>query len=106
MQTALVILQEHGGDFFTTTVIATAAGMLTRSEPAVAAMLLAALDRYAAESGAPGAPADVATRQRSRTRVEQTLGPDVFADAWAQGAAMSIDEAAALAHDELGKLET
>ena len=106
MQTALVVLQEHGGDFFTSTVIATAAGMLTRSEPAVAAVLLAALDRFAAESGAPGAPADVATRQRSRTRVEQTLGPDAFAEAWAQGAAMSIDEAAALAHDELGKLET
>jgi predicted ATPase len=106
MQTALVLLQEHGGDFFTSTVIATTAGMLTRSAPAAVAVLLAALDRYAAESGAPGAPADVATRQRSRTRVEQTLGPDAFADAWARGAAMSIDEAAALAHDELGRLET
>ena len=39
-------------------------------------------------------------------RVEQTLAPDAFADAWAQGEAMSIDEAAALAHDELGNLDT
>jgi predicted ATPase/class 3 adenylate cyclase len=102
LQTALVLLQEHSGDFFTSTVIGTAAGMLTRSKPVVAAMLLAALEHYVTESGAPGAPADVATRQRSRTRVEQTLGPDAFADAWAQGADMSIDEAASLAHDELG----
>jgi hypothetical protein len=80
--------------------------MLTRSVPAVADALLAALDRFATESGAPGAPADVATRQRSRTRVEQALGPDAFVEAWAEGAAMSIDEAAVLAHDELGKLET
>ena len=106
MQTALVIFQEHGGDFFTSTVIGTAAGVLARSRPAAAATLLAALDRYAAESGAPGAPADVATRQRSRTRVEQALSPDAFAEAWARGASMSIDEAATLAHDELGKLDT
>jgi hypothetical protein len=33
------------------------------------------------------------------------LGPEAFADAWARGAAMNIDEAAALAHDELGKIE-
>jgi tetratricopeptide (TPR) repeat protein len=106
MQSALVLLREHGGDFFISTVIATVAAMLTRSEPAVAAVLLAAVDRYAAESGASGAPADVATRQRSRARVEQTLGRDAFADAWAQGEAMSIDEAAALAHDELDRLST
>ena len=106
MQAALVLLREHGGDFFISTVISTVAGVLTRSAPAVAAVLLAAVDRFAAESGAAGAPADLATRQRSRTRVEQTLGPDVFAEAWAQGAAMSIDEAAALAHDELDNLET
>ena len=106
MRTSLDTFQKHGANFFTSTVIGTAAGMLTRSEPTVAGVLLGALDRYAAESGAPGAPADIATRQRSRTRVEQTLSPDAFAEAWAQGAALNIDEAAALAHDELSKLET
>ena len=105
MQAALVVFQKHGGDFFTSTVIATVAAVLTRSQPTVACMLLGALDRYAAESGAPGAPADIAIRQRSRIRVEQTLGPGAFADAWAQGEAMSIDEAAALAHAELGRLD-
>ena len=106
MQAALVLFREHGGDFFTSTVIATSAGMITRSAPSVAAVLLAAVDRFAANSGAPGAPADVATRQRARTRVEQTLGPDAFAEAWARGEAMSIDEAAALADDALGSLDT
>jgi predicted ATPase/class 3 adenylate cyclase len=106
LQAALVFLQETGGEFFTSTVIATAAALVTRRAPAAAAQLLGALERFATETGIPGAPADVATRQRTRTRVEQTLGPDAFNDAWTQGAAMTIDEAAALAHEELGKLDS
>jgi tetratricopeptide (TPR) repeat protein len=106
LQVALVLFQESGGEFFISTVVGTAAALFTRAAPAAAAQLLAALDRFATETGIPGAPADVATRQRARARVEQTLGPDAFADAWSQGAAMTIDEAAALAHDELGKLAT
>ena len=31
--------------------------------------------------------------------------PEAFADAWAQGAALTIEEAALLAHNELGKIE-
>jgi len=82
-----------------------AATLVARSAPATAAQLLAALDRYATESGIPGASEDIASRQRTRARVEETLGPEAFAGAWARGAAMSIGEAAALAHDDLGKIE-
>jgi hypothetical protein len=46
--------------------------------------------------------AEITALRTRATRVEQTLGPDAFADAWAQLEAMNIDEAAALAHDELG----
>ena len=98
-------MQETGSDFFTGTLIGTAAALIARSAPAAAAELLGALDRYFTETGISGAPNDVATRQRTRARVEEALGPDAFADAWANGATMSIDEAAALAHDELGKLD-
>ena len=39
-------------------------------------------------------------------RVEQALDAHAFAEAWALGAEMTIDEAAALAHDELGHITT
>jgi hypothetical protein len=33
------------------------------------------------------------------------MAPDDFADSWALGAELSVEEAAALAHDALGKLD-
>ena len=33
------------------------------------------------------------------------MDPAMFADAWARGAELTIDEAAALANDELGTLD-
>ena len=105
LRTSLPLMQETGSDFFTSTLIGTAAALISRSGPVAAAQLLAALDRYFTEAGIAGAPNDVATRERTRARVEEALDPDGFADAWANGAAMSIDEAAALAYDELGKLD-
>lgn len=97
--------QQQDADFFIGTTISMAATLVARNAPVPAAQLLAALDRYATESGIPGAPEDIASRQRTRERVEEALGPEAFVGAWAQGAAMSIDEAAALAHDELGTIE-
>jgi hypothetical protein len=41
----------------------------------------------------------------TRARVEETLGPEGFAEAWALGGEMTIDEAAALAHEELGRID-
>ncbi len=105
LRTALPFMQETGSDFFTSLVIATAAALIARGTPAVAAQLLGALDRYVTESGIPGAPADVATKARTRARVEEALDAQAFAGAWALGAEMTIDEAAALAHDELGRIE-
>jgi predicted ATPase/class 3 adenylate cyclase len=105
LRTSLPLMQETGSDFFTSTLIGTAAGLIARSSPGAATQLLAALDRYFAEAGIPGAPNDVASRQRTRARVEESLDRDAFADAWAHGATMSIDEAAALAQGELDRLD-
>jgi hypothetical protein len=33
------------------------------------------------------------------------MAPDEFADSWARGAELSVEDAAALAHDALGKLD-
>jgi hypothetical protein len=98
-------MQETGSDYFLSTVLGTAAGLIARSAPRAAARLLAALDRFTTESGIPGTPAEVVTRQRTRTRVEEAMEARAFAEVWALGAEMTMDEAAALAHEELGKLE-
>lgn len=105
LRASLRLHQQQDADFFIGTTISMAATLVARNAPVPAAQLLAALDRYATESGIPGAPEDIASRQRTRERVEEALGPEAFVGAWAQGAAMSIDEAAALAHDELGTIE-
>jgi len=51
------------------------------------APLLGALDRFKAESGIPGAPAEVASNRRTLARVEESLEASAFAEAWAFGAA-------------------
>ena len=105
LRAALPLMQEAGSDFFTATVIGTAAGLLVRPAPGTAVRLLSALDRFRADSGMTGAPADVEIQRRTRVRLEKLMTPDEFVDAWALGAHLSVDEAAALAHDALGRLD-
>jgi predicted ATPase/class 3 adenylate cyclase len=105
LRAALPHMQQTGSDFFTATVLGTAAGLLARSAPQVAVNLLSALDRFRAESGIAGAPADVETQRRARARLEQSMDAAEFGEAWARGAELSVEAAAALAHDELGRLD-
>jgi predicted ATPase/class 3 adenylate cyclase len=105
LRAALPLMRETGSDFFTATVIGTAAGLLARSTPAATVELLSALDRFRAESGIAGTPGDTETQRRTRARLEEAMAPAEFAEAWSLGAELSVEEAAALAHDELGRLE-
>jgi predicted ATPase/class 3 adenylate cyclase len=105
LQAALPPMQESGTDFVTATVIGTAAGLLARPAAGEAVQLLSALDRFQADSGMAGAPADLETQRRTRARLEEAMAPDEFADSWARGAELSVEDAAALAHDALGKLD-
>ena len=106
LRTALLLMVECGSDFFTATMVGTAAGLLARSDPAVTVQLLATLDRHRTESGMEGAPADVDVQRRTRDRLQASMAPDDFATAWARGAQLSVEEAAFLAHDALGPLAT
>jgi tetratricopeptide (TPR) repeat protein len=103
LQAALPIMQETGTDLFTATVIGAAAGLLARPAAGDAVQLLSALDRFHADSGIAGAPAE--TQRRTRARLEESMAHDEFADSWALGAELSVEDAAALAHDALGKLD-
>lgn len=103
---ALPHMQKTGSDFFIAIVIGTAAGLLSRSAPLAAARLLSALDRFRAESGMAGPPDDVKLQRRTRARIEESTEPKEFAEAWARGSEMTIEDAAAFTAAELDKLET
>ena len=105
LRAALPLMQQTGSDFFTATVIGTAAGLLARAAPGATVRLLSALDRFRAESGIAGAPGDLEVQRRTRTRLEEAMAPAEFTEAWSRGAELNVEEAAALAHDELGRLE-
>ena len=51
-----------------------------------------------------GAPSDVEIQRRTRARLEESMNPNEFADSWALGSELSVEEAAALAEDALGRL--
>jgi tetratricopeptide (TPR) repeat protein len=105
LRAALLLMQEGGTDFLTATVIGAAAGLLARPAPGETVQLLSALDRFQADSGIAGAPADVEGQRRTRAGLEESMAPEEFADSWALGAELSVEDAAALAHDALGKLD-
>ncbi len=100
---ALPRMKETGSDFFTGTVIATAASVISRASPRAAAELLGALERLHEDSGMAGAPRDVETQQRTRARLERLLDPEELAEALTRGAEMTIPEAADLARRRAGE---
>jgi hypothetical protein len=95
-------MKATGSDFFIATVVGTGATLLARDVPATAARLLGAIERFQQESGMAGAPGDIETQRRARARLERAMNPDQLAEAWRAGAELSIEEAADLAHVELG----
>jgi predicted ATPase/class 3 adenylate cyclase len=102
LRDALPFMKATGSDFFTATVVGTGATLLARDVPATAARLLGAIERFQQESGMAGAPGDIETQRRARARLERAMNPDQLAEAWRAGAELSIEEAADLAHVELG----
>jgi len=93
-----------GSDFFVSMIISTTATLIARASPVEASMLLGAVERFTAESGITGAPADVEQRRRVRRRLEETMEPTAFEEAWTTGTGLTIDEAAALSGAELRKV--
>jgi hypothetical protein len=68
-------------------------------EPERAARLWGAADRLRAALGCRPAPAARATYERAQALARAQLGDDAFTQAWAGGAAMSLDQAIAEALD-------
>ena len=48
-----------------------------------------------------GAPRDLESQEQLRERLEREIEPDLFAALWAEGRAMTLDDAVAIALDGL-----
>lgn len=107
LQAGLRAATEIGSMPFTTTGLAGLAGVLTaRSGPAAAARLLAACEstwRDAEQYGFWRSYFDAAF-EAALTRTQTALSSEEFAQAWAEGQALSLDQAADLALAELAAL--
>jgi tetratricopeptide (TPR) repeat protein len=106
LRSALTIMRERGSDYFASMVVGTTAALLARDEPSLATRLLGALDRFRTEHEITGAAGDLESQHRTRARLERRLDATEFADAWALGTEMTLDEVVALTDAELEKLTT
>ena len=75
--------------------------MLSRPNPELAVKLLALIERLRDDGQFIGAARDLAVQAHLRNRLQERLDPARFATLWAQGRAMTLDDATALAVDEL-----
>jgi predicted ATPase/class 3 adenylate cyclase len=98
---ALPTLQEAGEPYMQATALAIAASVLSRPNPELAVKLLALIERLRDDGQFIGAARDLAVQAHLRNRLQERLDPARFATLWAQGRAMTLDDATALAVDEL-----
>jgi hypothetical protein len=86
-------------------VLAACAGLLARTGSASTAIqLLASLERLRDNGRIVGAPRDLAMQQQVRDRLQKTLDPNTFAELWAAGRQLTLDDAVSLARAELSQL--
>ena len=98
---ALTTMHERGEPYYESMVLAFAAQMLARRDPAFAVRVLALIDRMREEAVFVGAARDLEVQQKLRARLEAGLAPEQFAELWEEGRASTLDDMIAVAFDEL-----
>jgi hypothetical protein len=102
---ALAYHHAAGAVYYQSTVVAAVAGLLARiGSPSTAIQLLGALQRLRDRGQIIGAPRDLVMQQELRDRLQNTLGPNTFAELWAAGRGLTLDDAVSLARAELSQL--
>jgi predicted ATPase/class 3 adenylate cyclase len=101
---ALPMLQEAGEPYQQAIALALAASVLSRPNPDYAVRLLALIDRLRDDGRFLGAPRDLESQALLRDRLHDRLDPIRFATLWAEGRAMTCDDAVAVALDELAAI--
>ena len=104
---ALAYQHAAGADYYQTMVLAAIAGLLARTgSTSTATQLLASLERLRDNGRIIGAPRDLAMQQQLRDRLRKTLDPNTFAELWAAGRQLTLDDAVSLARGELSQLSS
>jgi predicted ATPase/class 3 adenylate cyclase len=101
---ALPLLQESGEPYQESIGLAIAASVLSRPNPGVALQLLALIDRLRGDGQFIGAAGDLAVQAHLRNRLQERLDPERSTALWTQGRALTLDDAVAVALDELGRV--
>jgi predicted ATPase/class 3 adenylate cyclase len=101
---ALPMMQERGEPYYESMALALAAIVLARRDPALAVRNLALIDRLREEEQFVGATRDLESQLGLRSRLEDRLDSDEFATYWAEGRAMTLDDAIAVTLDQLAGL--
>jgi predicted ATPase/DNA-binding CsgD family transcriptional regulator len=100
---ALAVRLDHGLRTFMVDNLDALAGLACRAESfAEAVRLLAASDAARATMGYPRPPIDRPQHEAALARLRATLGDQAFADLWAEGAGLSLDDAVAYARRARG----
>jgi tetratricopeptide (TPR) repeat protein len=94
-------LQESGEPYQLSIALAVAASVLSRPAPEVAIRVLAAIDRQRDDGRFVGAAGDLAVQAHLVGVLRTRLDPPEFDARWAEGRALTIDEAIAVALDHL-----
>jgi hypothetical protein len=101
---AIAYYRETGQPYQLSMMLAFAASLLSRTDPDLSVRLLGRVDRQREDGEFTGATRDIEVQQRARAGLEERLGPDRFASAWAEGRAMDVDETTAATLDALDRL--
>jgi predicted ATPase/class 3 adenylate cyclase len=99
---ALAFHHAAGAQYYQSMVLAGVAGLLARTgSTSTAIQLLGSLEGLRDQGQVIGAPRDLAMQQRLRDRIQDSVEPDTFAELWAAGRRLKLDDAVSLARAEL-----
>jgi predicted ATPase len=98
-------LQEAGFEYYLSIALAGAALLLRRrGEAEISARILALNERLRDDGRILGAPRDIESQEHLKVRLEREIERPVFERLWAEGRAMSLDEAVTLALEALAPI--
>jgi hypothetical protein len=106
-EAALAYHHAAGAEYYQSMVLAAVAGLLARIDsPSTATQLLGSLQSLRDNGQIMGAPRDLAMQQQLRDRLQNILDPNTFAELWAAGCKLTLDDAVSLARRELSQLSS
>ena len=102
---ALAFHHATGAAYYEGTVLAAVAAFLARiGSMSAATQLLGSLEHLSDQGDLIGAPRDLALRVSLRDRLHQTMDGETFAEYWAAGRQLTLDDAVSLARTELSQV--